>query len=154
NARHDGRAPSEIAAIHEFIQTRDSCRSSCRRVEGAGKITARPPRRLYSTIHFDALTIDDAERMPPHLKILSARLDNLDRPNCCARHSLHSQTNDGVGDGLFGKRRGTVFAEGACFKGENRGEVFALQSFDEDMKGLAGLGSAVATDNACHAIHE
>src|SRR5215468_795288 len=38
NAGHDGRASSEIAAIHEFIQTRDACGYSCRRIEGAGEI--------------------------------------------------------------------------------------------------------------------
>ena len=84
---------------------------------------------------------------------MPARLDDLDRPHRGAEPLFHSQPDDCVGYRFFGQRALHVRVDRTRFDREDRCEVFALQPFDEDVKGVAQLRTAHGAGGAGHAVH-
>ena len=104
DAGDDRRAAEQVAAIHQRVEAGHAGGDARRRIERRGLVAALP-RRLHPPIHLDAAAIDDPERMPAHLEIVAARLDDLERPHRGAGHLFHPQPDDRVGNGFFGQRR-------------------------------------------------
>ena len=100
----DRRAAEEIAAVHHRIEAGNAGGHARRRIEGGGVVAAGAARRLHPPVHLDSPAVDDPERVPAHLKVVPARLDDLDRPHRGAEPLFHSQPDDRVGNRFFGQR--------------------------------------------------
>ena len=149
----DRRAADEVAAVHHRIEAGSAGGHAGRGIEGGGVLAARPAGGLHPPVDLDALTIDDPERVPAHLKVVPARLDDLDRPHRGAEPLFHSQPDDRVGNRFFGQRDLTVPVDRTRFDREHGGEVLPLQRFGEDVKGVATLHTAGGAGGARHAVH-
>ena len=149
----DRRAAEEVATVHHRIEAGSAGGHARRRIEGCGVVAARPARGLHPPVHLEPVAIDDPERVPAHLKVVPARLDDLDRPHRGAEPLFHSQPDDRVGNRFFGQRDPTVPVDRTRFDREDGREVLALQPFDEDVKGVAKLRTADGAGGAGHAVH-
>jgi hypothetical protein len=156
NARYagdNGRAAEEVTAVHHCVEAGRAGGDARGRVERGGLVAACTAWGLHPPVHLEAPAIDDPERVPAHLKVVPARLDDLDRPHRGAEPLFHPQPDDRVRYRFFRQCAATAFIYRRRFDREGGREVLALQPCDEHVKGVAKLRTAECGRSAGDAIH-
>ena len=131
--------PRKYPPFSDVIEAGNAGGHAGRRIVGGRPITFHRAGGLDAAIYLNAMTIDNPEGVTSHLEIMAARLHDLDRSDRRARLVLHPQTDDGIGDRFFRQRGRVAASEGAGLHGQDGGQVFTLQPFDQQMERLPVL---------------